>query len=287
MTTQTRRLQKAAAQWVHKPLVDAGFQSVAKKKRWVYRNPVSTVVRLWTRRDPDALRFTLEWGFFSPEFARAMNFGSDPDTLTAALRAPIGSLLGDGRLDVWWAIAGDGTVHREAGLHRSAIDFDRDSELSDALKQRLVPLAHTVTNVTELLNRSEELTRLLQTAHADEDRTLALLRTSAGGDSRGAQARGEHERSDVLSIPAVLVEPQPDALIVSFDDVIAHHHADVVQKCVEYCSSLEGASHVEWSDREFIIVQGLELDFLKLQDELSRLVSATLAEQEDGDNCDN
>jgi hypothetical protein len=276
-----RVLNELSRRWVREPLVANGFQAM-KQRLWVSRNPISTVVRLWTQRDPDALKFTLEWGFFSPAFAQAMSW---PHTLTSALRAPIGWLLGDGRFDVWWAIRGDG-VFRQAGNEIRLINHESDTELRTAIADRLLPISRSVRTVTDLVDRFWELSRSFQTGLADKERTLNLIRGEYDETklNRAAQEHGArllNAVTDRLSLVEVEpVEGRRHQFLITFSDVIAHNHADLVEQCLRHSTEFPGVDRAEWEDREVIIVWGEEIDAPQLQTELYRLVSGHLAERE-------
>ena len=256
-------------------MIANGFRR-SRSRFWIVEGPISTVVRLWTRRGLDAPLFTLEWGFFSPEFASAMHFPTDPDTLTAALRAPIGRLLGDGRFDVWWAIYPDGAVQREAGAESVPVEPETDVELMTALTERIVPFARTITTVDALSARFTELAGMMQTGLADASRTLALIQGK--NDENAVPGTAVSPNTDMDALPPVFVEPAEGThmLMVSFDDEIAHLHEDLVQRALTYCRGFPGVHEAVWSDREIISLSGKDIAIEPLQADLLRMVQDAL-----------
>lgn len=277
MTPEQRsRLTQLSRLWVDDPLVQGGFRRV-QPGLWIHEQPISALVRLRTRRTDDArVRFTFEWGFFSPRFAEAMHYPPAPSTLTCALRAPIGRLLGDGRFDVWWAIASNGAVAREIAFEVRPVDPDHDTELRQAITERLVPLARSVTTVAAIVSRWQGLTGILNTGLADPDRTLELIRTPTVGASGSPWELGD---VDALALPVVHVERDEtsDDLLITFDDEVAHLHEDLVLGCLTYCSSFPNVQRADWQDREIIRLRGEAIDVTRLQDGLLEIIERALA----------
>lgn len=78
-----------------------------------------------------------------------MHYPPAPSTLTCALRAPTGRLLGDGRFDVWWAIASNGAVAREIAFDVRSVDPDHDTELRQAITELARSRAEQPSGISE------------------------------------------------------------------------------------------------------------------------------------------
>ena len=276
MTPEQRsRLGQVTRTWVHEPLVANGFRRL-KPRLWIHEHPISAVVKLWTRRGEDqVVLFTLEWGFFSPHFAAARHYSPEPDSVTSALRAPIGRLIGDGRFDIWWAVHPDGRITREAPFEHRDVDANHDDEVREAITRRLVPFAHSITTADDIASRLDDLRAVLSTGLVDADRTLDLIR---GGAVEPPAPWAAVEFDSVADLPVVHVEddePGP-GLLVSFDDEVAHLHEDLVKQCLHHCRQFPGVRSAEWPDREIIHLSGEGIDGERLQVELLELVLAAL-----------
>jgi hypothetical protein len=221
--------------------------------------------------------FNVECGLFSPAFAKAMHYSDDPDTLTSALRAPIGRLLPDGRFDVWWMIDSGGSVHRRAGGQLTPVDSETDSELKECIARVVVPMSRQNATVESLSERFFDLARSMQTGLADAAATLALVEGRDVGALPLKTTAAALVDEDEPTLPVhVEKEEGGGVVLVTFDDEVAHFRGDIVERCLQYCQAFPGVSRAVWEDREVLrlVATDTGIDIMRLQLDLLGMIGS-------------
>lgn len=75
-------------------------------------------------------------------------------------------------------------------------------------------------------------------------------------------------------------DEETGAIRVTFDDFVAHEHADLVAACVDLCRQTAGVRRAWQEDRELILLEGTGIDARKLGTALRRFVRAEIRKSE-------